>query len=280
MYNPHVININCDGAMDRDQRQTGGNGFCIEFPDFLNLEPISKSIRNDGQGIHRLEMISILESMEKLLSFGKQNPGILHKVAGVNIYTDRIKVTDAELLNPYRIQEYRKNRWLNHENKPIKDKDLLDKIDKIRKKLHQEVGGIIKIEYIPEKKNKNADKLSKIGKRSLIHDKKIIKKKRVHVTRRIFDGPEIDYSLIHENDLLIVHVYIWEAVQNQFELKTEIMDGQYLGRIIRIYVAPAVKTDVHLNHCYEVKIKNVYTHHVEIESFKEISRENILSLKI
>jgi ribonuclease HI len=120
MHNPYAIQVHCDGAMSYDKNQTGGNGFYIEFPESIDKESISVSIRNDKQGIHRLEMISILESIEKLLSIERNQPGILRKASSVEIYTDRYSVTDEKFLNPYRIKEWRNKRWKNHEGADIK----------------------------------------------------------------------------------------------------------------------------------------------------------------
>jgi ribonuclease HI len=268
--NPYAIIIHCDGAMDYDARQTGGNGFIIEFPDSFALEPISESLRNDEQGIHRLEMISILMAMEELLSFGKKNSEVLRRAAGVSIYTDRVSVTDGELLNPWKIQGYRSNRWKTHEGKPVKDKDLLDKIDKTRKKLLKEVGGAVEIKYKRRAKNKIADKLSKAGKKSGTISKRIIAKKNKNVARRKFSGSEIDYSLIQEGETLVVRVYAWEPVQGEFEVSVEIADGKHKGETMKIYVSSTSKMDIHRHHYYEIKIKSVYTHHVHIKSFMKL----------
>ncbi len=163
--------------MDYDPRQTGGNGFIIEFPDSMNLPPITRALRRDNQGIHRLETISILESIEELLQFGKKHPEALRKGTGVTIYTDRIRVTDDELINPYRVRDYRKRRWYTHEGKPVKDSDLLDRIDKGRKKLARDIRSRVEIPYSPEKKTRSADTLSKLGKRIGTRSTKVIKNK-------------------------------------------------------------------------------------------------------
>jgi ribonuclease HI len=271
MDNPYAINVHCDGAMDYDSKQTGGNGFIIEFPESINADPIAKSLRNDGQGIHRLEMISILEAIEELLSFAKNNPGVLRKAGGVDIYTDRFHVTDDELLNPYRIQGWRREGWKTYEGKSVKDKDLLDSIDKARKKLSQEIGGRVEIKYKRRKKNKTADKLSKVGKMSVFGGRRILQKKNRNVARRKFDAPEINYELANPGDYFLVRVYAWERVQDEFEVCVEIINGPHTGKVMKIYINGSKKADVHRQHYYEIEVGEVYTHHIRANSFKEVS---------
>lgn len=271
MHNPYAICIHCDGAMDYDSKQTGGNGFVIEFPDDLNLDPITRSFRNDGQGINRLEMISILEAMEELLS--KKNSLPLNRASGVVIYTDRYNATDEQALNPYRIKEYRKNGWKNHEGKAIKDKEILDKIDKARTKLSQIVGGRVEIKYKKEKHNKTADKLSKIGRAGNERGRKIISKKNKQITRRQFNGPEIDYRTLTVGDVLKVRVYAWEPIQEQCEVSTEILSKRNKGEKLKVYIDLKDKAIVNRSHVYKIKVKEVFRHHVLVEYFKEIPKK-------
>lgn len=149
MDNPHAIKIHCDGAMDYDKYQTGGNGFVIEFPDYFNKDPVEKSISRTGHGIHQLEMISILEAIEELIKIYKDDL-FPRTSSGVLIFTDRHSV--PSLLNPYAVREYRNNDWNNHEGKPIKDKVLIDRIDKARVKLSQKTGGRVEIKWKDRKK--------------------------------------------------------------------------------------------------------------------------------
>lgn len=270
MANPQAIQVHCDGAMDYDTRQTGGNGYVIEFPDFIEQEPITGAVRSDGQGIHRLEMISIVEAMETLLAFGKRNPDTLRKAAAVEIYTDRLSVTDGELINPYRLQFYRKNGWRTHEGKAVKDKDLLDRIDKTRIKLGQAVGGPVTISYERRKQNKVADKLSKEGKREGVRGRAIIKKKRRQVTKRLFEGPEVPYDSLVEGSRWSVRLYAWEVVGDQCEVCFEVFDGEYQGRVVKAYVDLATKHDLHRDHCYTFDLAKVQKHNILIENIQEV----------
>ncbi len=271
MNNPHAIQIHCDGAMDYDTKQTGGNGFIIEFPDSFELEPIAHFIRNDGQGINRLELISLIEAMTELLVFGKKNPLILKKASGVELYTDRFNATDNKFTNRYRIKDWRRNGWMNYENKPIKDRDLLDKIDKTRVKLEQTVGGSVSINYVPEKRNKVADKLSKFGKKTDVRGRKLIEKKQRRVIKRLYDGPEVNYSQLDINDIK-VRVYAWEPVGDQFEICFEVCSGDFEGKTIKAYVNAQQKSELQRGHKYILKISKVFKHHIEINvSIKEIT---------
>lgn len=274
MANPYAIQVHCDGAMDYDSSQTGGNGFVIEFPDSFEMEPITASLRNDGQGIHRLEMISLIEAMEELLSFGKRNPELIRKAAAVEIYTDRLRATDGELTNPYRIRGWRRNGWKNYEGKPIKDKDLLDKIDKTRNKLSQVVGGSVSINYEREKRNKVADKLSKVGKRAGVRGRIMPEKKQRRVIRRSYDGPEIKYSQLSVDEVLEVRLYAWEPVGKEFEACFEICSGNFEGRIVKVYIDDEQKAEVHRGHRYAMEIAEVYAHHVTAKWFEEILLED------
>ena len=262
--NPYAVHIHTDGASDYDRIQTGGIGFVIEFPDTLNLEPIKKYFNVNEQGIQRLEMICIIHAMDKLLNFCKANPSVARQVSGgVIIHTDRFNITDTELNNPYRVDSYRKNGWRNYENKPIKNSELLDQIDKKRKKLSFLFSGRVEINYEREKKNKTADKLSKLGKASQLQTKKVAKKQLIKRGKRLFNGSEVNYHSVSIGDM-VVHVYLKNPVDSQFEMSCDICDGELKGHKIKIYVDCAMEKQMHRRHCYEVKITKVCQHHILI----------------
>lgn len=266
MNNPQAIIVQCDGAMDYDRKQTGGNGFYIRFPESIDHDEILISMRNDSQGIHRLEAISIIEAMKILLALNKKGEIQLRLAAGVEIYTDRLSV--AEMSDPYRLQGYRSNGWKTHEGKPIKDKELWDELDKTRKKLATQVGGRVEIGYKREKQNTVADKLSKLGKKGI--QSRRVKKKLKNVASRMFDGPDVDHSSISEGDIFNVHIYAWESVQNEVEISSEAIDGPHIGKIITIYVSPEQKSLIHRKHKYQVVTKKVFKHHITISSSTEL----------
>ncbi|MFC1802261.1 RNase H family protein [Patescibacteria group bacterium] len=265
MNNPNAIQIHCDGAMDYDSRQTGGNGFIIEFPDSFKIDPIVGSIRNDNQGIHRLELISLVEAMESLLIFARQNSTLIRDAGGVEIYTDRFSATDELLTNPYKIKSWRKNGWKNHEEKEIKDRDILDKIDKTRIKLSKAVGGYVEISHKRRKENKTADKLSKKGKKSLNRGVKIFEPKKRRFIKRLYEGSEVNYSAVNSGLEFEVRVYAWEPVGKRFEVCFEVCSGDFEGCIIKAYISEDFKLKLHRGHFYLIRIDSVFNHHVEIE---------------
>ena len=270
MNNPHAIQIHCDGAMDYDPQQTGGGGYEITFPDSIDAEPIQYFYRSDGRGIHRLEMISIIHAMEGLLEYAKANPDIVRQASGVEIYTDRHSVTDGELINPYKIQGWRKNKWKNYEGKDIKDADLLDKIDKTRLKLAKAVGGQVSVDFKRRKENKVADKLSKVGKKSRNYNKKEYRAKNRRVIRRLYDGEEVIYSDVKAGDIAEMRVYAWELLKKEFEVCFEACSGEHEGKIIKTTVSPELKASLHRGHVYLIEIDDVFNHHVSINLLEEV----------
>ena len=269
MNDPHAIMVHCDGAMTLKPQQVGGGGFVIDFPDEYEIDAVSVYFRMDNQGINRIEMASILESIIKLQQLFKQHN--LRNINRILIYTDRFNATDEEDLNPYKIAEYRRNKWKNFEGKEIKNKDILDKIDKERKKLSKIAGSSVEIKYKREKNNKKADKLSRLGRDSQVRGKKILDVKKLNVTRRKFNGKEIEYSLLKEGDILKVHVYAHQVLDKQCELLAEIVDGEHLGFKFKIYVSLEEKQNIHRTYSYQIQINNVFRYHITVTDFIELS---------
>jgi len=272
MNSQNVIHIRTDGAMDRDTKQTGGTGYVINFPESYEIPDIQESFRRDNQGIHRLEMIAILEGMEALIKWIKYTDGVSLGFSRVIIHTDRYSLIDKELLNPWRISRWRKNSWRNHEGKPIKDKDLLDVIDKTRKKLSNKIRGRVEIVHVRRKYNKQADKLSKLGKKGEERSRKIINEKHSKVSKRLYDGEEINYKLLKAGDQLTVRIYKKDIVQKDFEVSGEISEGEHFSKKIKIYVSILQELELHRHHFYNVAIKDVYKYHVRIRGdFEEVN---------
>lgn len=272
MLKDNAIVIYTDGAMDRDTNQTGGTGFVIKFPDFVDVPDIEEFFRRDGQGIQRLEMIAILEALESLNKWLKKNSKLVKSISSVIVNTDRHSLT--ELLNPWKISGWRKNGWKNHEGKPIKDKDLLEKIDKSRAKLSRKIYGRIEINYLRRKYNKEADKLSKKGKKGTYKNRIILTEKSPKVAKRKFSGDEVQYGNLNVGESLEVRVYMKDSVQKEFEVTGEISDGEHFGKKIKFYVSFIEELDLHRHHYYRVTIKEVHKHHIRVMSdFEEIYPE-------
>lgn len=163
--NPYALYVFCDGSMDYDSKNTGGIGLEIKFPDFVDLESITSSVgKYEGANIERLELEAILQGMNEVVKLFENEKGKLRNVNQIIFITDRIGLTDTERTSPYRISEWRRNRWHNHEGKAIKNSDLLNKIDKTRKKITLKTRCSLQIKYGRRKFNKTADKLAQKGK--------------------------------------------------------------------------------------------------------------------
>ena len=199
-YNPHAIYVHCDGAMDYNSKSTGGVGYKIIFPDFIDLESIPESNgRYEGANIERLELEAIIQSMEEILKVSKiHNKEKLRNANQIIFVTDRFALQDSDRTNPFKIKEWRKNGWHNHEGKPIKNSDLLEKLDKTRKKIHDLLYCRVRNKYKPRKLNKAVDKLAKAGK-ELALIKNDIAIKGTKTARRLFDRISIDYKLLKGN---------------------------------------------------------------------------------
>lgn len=266
-----AIKVYCDGAMDYDKNNTGGLGFRIDFPEEYELESIVTFLNNDGFGIHQQEMISILESMDYIIKYFNNN-SLRRCSFGVSIFTDRYSV--PELLNPFRIFNYRKNKWKNDEEKPIKDSHLIDRIDKTRNKLSQLVGGRVEVFYKPRTQNKISDKLAKQGKKSNIKSRKIVLKKNKRITKRLFNGREVNYNILKIDKPINVRVYSWEPVNDMFEITAEFFKSDFVGSKIKIYVKKEQKDELHRSHFYRLNIEKINRHHILINKIEEILNQD------
>jgi ribonuclease HI len=274
ILNPYAIYIKCDGAMDYDSKSTGGVGFVIEFPESISLENIEKTIgRYEKANIERLELNAILQGMNELLRVYFQNIEKIKNVNTIIVVTDRYSLDDNQKTSPYKLREYRKNGWKNHEGKAIKNKDLLDNIDKIRKKISDKIACSIKIEYQSRKKNKIANKLAKKGKKNFFIDKSI-SKNGLKIGKRKFNDDEVDYSLVNKNANIIIHVFKKELVGDQWEICADIMNGRDMGKKVKIYTDKMIERKLHRHHIYEIKVKVRYRYHIEIfrtiKEYKEL----------
>jgi ribonuclease HI len=263
-YNPHAIYVHCDGAMDYDSKCTGGVGYKIEFPDFVDLESIQESIgRYHGANIERVELEAIIQGMEEILRICKNNKEKLRNVKQVIFVTDRFALQDSDRTNPYKVKEWRSNKWHNHEGKPIKNSDLLDKLDKTRKKICESLYCRVEIIFKPRKFNKAVDKLAKKGKSYPIINETIAVKS-TKTSKRLFDGNLIDYKLLKDKEEYSIHIYRKEPVLEQWEIFAEIIEGNFSGRKMKIYVDNLIAAKLQRQHKYKVRLKTIYRYHCTI----------------
>lgn len=262
--NPYAVYINCDGAMDYDKHNTGGIGFIFSFPDNIDLQEISisKGVYIGGN-IERLEYEALIQAMEYAIDLFETHSEKLQNVPQIFLVTDRFALNDGERTNAFKIQAWRRNSWKNHEGKPIKNHDLLDKLDKTRKKLSQNTGARVNIIYRPRKKNKQADKLAKKGKTEGIKNDSLAKKGE-KIGKRIFDGAEIKYVKLQAKDELLIHVFRKDPVQELWEVWVEICEGDNKGEKFKIYADNELAKKLRRRNYYSIKIREVFRFHTTI----------------
>ena len=263
-YNPHAIYVHCDGAMDYNSKSTGGVGYKIIFPDFVDLESIQESIgRYEGANIERLELEAIIQGMEEILRVFHCNKEKLRNANQIIFVTDRFALQDSDRTNPYKIKEWRNKGWHNHEGKPIKNSDLLEKLDKTRKKIRDLCYCRVEINFKPRKFNKAVDKLAKAGKTNPIL-KDTIAIKGTKTAKRLFSDSSIDYTQLKEKEEIIINIYRKEPVREQWEIFAEIYEGKYMGRKMKIYTDDTLAAKLQRQHKYRIRLKNVLKFHVTI----------------
>ena len=264
--NPYAAYVYCDAAMDYDSKHTGGVGLEITFPDFVPLETVTIPMaKYEGANIERLELEAILRGMDEILNIFELNPVELQDVNAIILVTDRYGLNDREKTSPFRIRDWRKNKWHNHEGKAIKNSDLLDQVDKFRKKISDRTHLPVRIEFRKRKFNKTADKLAKKAKSEGVI-KRDISLKGSKIGKRKYDGTEVDYRLLFSKSEYIVHIYKKEAVSEQWAISAEFCDGDLRGRKLTIYTDESIERKLHRHHNYLLRIKRVYAHHVIIYS--------------
>lgn len=288
IIDPRAIYVRCDAGMDYKPKSPGGLGILIEFPDSINLEPVQFDFgKLTGANIERLELEAIIRGMEEIMSLYAIEKDKLRSVKRIIVITDRVGLKDDEKTSPFKISNWRKNNWKNHEGKSIKNSDLLDKLDKTRNKLRAKSYCNVDIKYESRKYNKAANKLSHIGKKKSLQDKSI-EVKGVKQGKRKFDGDEIKYSLLKPKQQYTIHIFKKDPVSDQWEIHAEFFEGDFIGKKIKIYTDDKLERKLHRHHIYEVKIKNVFRYHIIIyRTFKEIknkkteiSLQNLTNLKV
>lgn len=252
--------------MDYDSKSSGGIGFVIEFPEHIGLPEFSKLVgRYVKANIERLELEAIVQGMNEILRM-KDEGLVSPKDVGMIIFrTDRFSLSDHERTNHFRIDGWRKNKWKNFEGKAIKNHDLLDEIDKTRKKIMEQLGCQVKIVYTRRKYNKKADKLSKKAKKSPTELARIAQH-GLKIGRRKFSGEEIDYKKLSSGSELIISIYFKQPVGDQWEIRAEVCEGKFKGQIVTISVNSHLEMALHRSHKYLIKIQKVLRHHLEISS--------------
>lgn len=250
--------------MDYDSKSHGGVGFVMRFPDALGLDDIPISVgRYVGVNIERIEIEALTQAFQAVYDLFLANREQLRNIKQIIFITDRFGLSDTERMSPYLINSWRQNKWKNHEGKPIKNHQQIDKLDKLRRKLSALTFARINIEYRPRKQNKAADKLAKTAKKEGILTDAIAKKSE-KIGKRKFDGGEIAYKSLSGKQELHVNIFRKDPVQELWEVWAEICCGEKVGQKLKIYVDDLQAEKLKRGNQYIIKLKKVNRFYVEI----------------
>jgi len=245
-------------------KSSGGIGYIIKFPDEFELDDISDIEGTfEDANIERLEILALIKGMQGFIDWISRSHFNLSPISKIVLITDRFDLQDDERTSPFKIGEWRKHAGKNYEGKEILNWDLLNELDKTRTKLRKLTWKSVRIEYRRRKFNKEADKLSKKAREIGIPNKKIAIVGH-KIGRRKFDGQEIDYKKIIPNSTVNIHVFRKRPIKEQWEINAEIISGNYIGRRIKIITDYKLQKKLMRGNMFTVKIKAVYTYHVEI----------------
>lgn len=264
MNNPYAVYVNCDGAMDYEKNNPGGVGFIITFPDSVDLEPIEISVGTYMDGnIEQLEIEALIQAMKKTQEVFELHSEELRNISEIIFITDRYGLKEEDKTSPYRIKEWRRNGWKNHEGKPIKNHKLLDELDKSRLKLCKAAYAKVNIEWRRRKENKKADKLAKAGKQIGLPNLKL-KKRGEKIGKRKFSGPELNYNNLKVENKIHINIFRKDPVQDKWEVWVEICSGQNVGNKFKIYSDDLLSAKLKRGNEFIVRIKEVFRYHTTI----------------
>jgi ribonuclease HI len=258
--------------MDYDSVNTAGIGIVIEFPESVGLENIEIPVgRYERTNIERLELEGIIQGITKIIDIYKDKRELFQSVGQIILFTDRLALSDTNRTNADKIKNWRKNSWKSFENRPIKNNDLLDEVDKLRMKLSNLTHWRVNIRYKPSKYNRRADKIAKKGKAGPLQ-KREIQKKGLKIGKRKYSGPSVDYRILSVGDEIDIWVFMKDPVGEGWEISADICEGNNIENKISIITDNSVEQQIHRNHYYKVKIKEVLLHHIRIADDKIIEK--------
>ena len=263
MRDDKSIKVFCDGSMQPKPGSPGGVGYIVKFPAELEIPDESDFFGFDDANIERLELQAIIEGMKGLHKWIKKNDFSCSGISRILFITDRFEFQDTMRTSAYKIKEWRRLRGRNHENKEIKNWELLNALDKARTKLSNFARNQVRIEYRQRKLNKEADKLARKGRESTQSSREIAIEGH-KIGKRAFDGPPVKCSNFHEKETLILHIFRKRPIREQWEINAEICSEKKKGRTIKIITDHLLQEKLNRRNVFEVKIKKVYTHHIEI----------------
>jgi ribonuclease HI len=252
--------------MDYSKNNPGGVGIYIKFPDHVKLENIAESLGvYHNANIERMELEALTQAMIRVQKLFSDHPEILSLINQIIFITDRFGLSDTERLNPFLINQWRSNRWHTYEGKPVKNHELLDRLDKLRKKIQSECQAKVRIEYRPRKKNKEADKLAKTGKKEGLVNYSLAKTSE-KIGKRKFNGGEVPYRTFKVGATIHIHIFRKDPVQDKWEVWAELCEGTHQGMKLKIYVDDQIAEQLKRLNEFEVTISRVCRYYIEIEN--------------
>lgn len=243
----------------------GTIGVDITFPDPLHLPAMRRMFGSYSYGnIERLELNALILGMQTFLEAYASNEPALRSVSRVIFVTDRLGLSDQNRTNAYRIRQWRHDKWRNFEGKPILNADLLEALDKARRKIATTTNWAVAIEFQPSKYNRQPHKLAKAAK-GQPPAKSQVALKGLKIGKRLHGESEVDYKMLRPRDQLSVRVYFKRPIQDQWAISAEITNGHLAEKKITIYAAAHVEQALHRQNHYQITIREVFTHHITIE---------------
>jgi ribonuclease HI len=272
-----AIYIFCDVSMMPDSQSSGGTGYLIRFPDEFEIEDMSDyyGIYLDSN-IERLEIEGLIRGMSGLYDWLRKSQTNISWISRIIVITDRYELQDERRTNPFRIKDWRSNGGKNHKGKEIKNWDLLNQLDKTRTKLAQLARKSVRIEYRKRKYNKEADKLSKKGRKEGLPTRKIAIEGH-KIGRRVFEGGEIKYKYFNPKETITIHIFRKRPIKEQWEINAEICSEKRKGEKLRVIVDHLLQEKLQRGNVFEVRIKNIYSFHFEIyRTIKKVDKKKTL----
>lgn len=263
--NPHAIYVRSDGSLDYGPGSTGGYGYQIEFSEYINIDDVEKSFGpTKGFNIETLELMGLDVAIKDFLRISRDNKEEVRKANEVYFLVDRFALADTERLSLSKIAYWRKNGWKTSSGSPVKNKDLIDSIDKNRKKIGDTCLCPVRIKYISRKKNKAADKLAKAGKRS--PGIKHVSRELSKIHRRLHDGDEVIYVNLKKGQALDLHIFKKTSIGcGTWEVSADIVSQKYFGRKIKLHISISLERSIHRGHSYSVVISSISKYFIEID---------------
>jgi ribonuclease HI len=259
-----------------DSKSSGGTGYVIKFPDEFELDDISDyyGIYHDSN-IERLEIQGLIEGMQGMYYWLKHNTTDISWISRIIVITDRYDLQDERRTSPFRIKDWRSNGGKNYEGKEIKNWDLLNKLDKTRTKLSQLARKSVRIEYRKRKFNKEADKLSKKGRKEGLTSREIAIEGH-KIGRRKYDGGEIKYSYFNPKETITIHIFRKRPIKEQWEINAEICSDKRKGEKLKIITDHLLQDKLQRGNVFDVRIKRVCSFHFEIfRTIKKIKKDSL-----